>query len=161
MGGVSQCASKGDVVTSSLIHLAKRAWTSFDNRPIPFQHVERAERILNPQEFELWWKMEPRDQAHSIVVLERFMQIIPYAKRDEQAAALLHDIGKTCAPLGWSMRIIATIVGPRGAAFRKYHDHEALGLQLLSTISSERTLALLSGNAEELYVDALRSADNI
>lgn len=148
-------------MSASLVHLVKRAWTSFDNRPIPFQHVERAERILNPGEFELWWKMEPRDQAHSIVVLERFMRIIPYAKQDEQAAALLHDIGKTCAPLGWSMRIVATIIGPRGRAFRAYHDHESLGLQLLSGVSSERTLAVLSGNAEQLYVEALREADNI
>ena len=146
---------------SRIIHLAKRAWTSFDNRPISFHHVERAERILHPDEFELWWKMEPRDQLHSIVVLDRFLNIIPYAKREEQAAALLHDIGKISAPLGWMMRIIATIVGPRGKRFRAYHEHEALGLLLLADISSERTLALLSGNAEPLYVDALRRADEI
>lgn len=144
-----------------LFHLAKRAWTSLDNRPLSFPHVERAERILNPAEFELWWKMEPRDQMHSIHVLDRFLQIIPYAKREEQAAALLHDIGKTCAPLGWTMRIVATVVGPRGKRFRAYHDHEVLGLSLLSGISGERTLSLLAGTAEPLYVDALRRADDI
>ncbi len=146
---------------SRIQHLLKRAWTSFDNRPLSFHHVERAERILNPDEFELWWKMEPRDQLHSIVVLDRFLQIIPYAKREEQAAALLHDVGKTCAPLGWTMRIIATVVGPRGQRFRAYHDHESLGLSLLANISHERTLALLGGSAEPLYVEALRRADEI
>jgi hypothetical protein len=148
-------------MASSVFHLAKRAWTSFDNRPILFQHVEKAERILNPDEFELWWKMEPRDQAHSIVVLERFLKIIPYAKREEQAAALLHDIGKICAPLNWGMRIVATIVGPRGEKFRAYHNHESLGLELLASVSAERTLAVLTGTAESLYIEALRAADNI
>lgn len=146
---------------SRCVHLAKRAWTSFDNRPLSAHHVERAERILNPEEFELWWKMEPRDQLHSLVVLDRFLQIIPYAKREEQAAALLHDIGKTCAPLGWALRIVATIVGPRGKRFRAYHDHERLGLSLLEKISSERTLSLLAGTAEALYVEALLRADEI
>lgn len=146
---------------SGIVHLAKRAWSSLDNRPLSGAHVERAERILNLDEFELWWKMQPRDQLHSIVVLDRFLNIIPYAKREEQAAALLHDIGKISAPLGWMMRIVATIVGPRGKRFRAYHEHEALGLLLLADISSERTLALLSGSAEPLYVDALRRADEI
>lgn len=146
---------------SSLLHLAKRAWTSIDNRPVPYQFVETAERILNSEEFELWWSMEPRDQAHSIVVLERFLAIIPYAKREEQAAALLHDIGKTSVKLGWTLRVIATIVGPRGTKFRAYHEHEALGLSILQSISHERTLALLDGTAEEKFVEALRVADNV
>lgn len=146
---------------SGIGHLAKRALSSLDNRPLSGAHIERAERILNLDEFELWWKMQPRDQLHSIVVLDRFLNIIPYAKREEQAAALLHDIGKTCAPLGWTMRVVATIVGPRGKRFRAYHDHEALGLSLLANISSERTLALLAGTAEPFYVDALRRADEI
>ena len=144
-----------------LLHLAKRAWTSIDNRPIPYQHVEKVERILTPDEFMWWWKLEPRDQAHSIVVYERFMKLIPYAKRDEQAAVLLHDIGKLESSLGWTMRVVATIVGPRGKRFSSYHNHETIAVEMLSSVCSERTLAMLRGEVEELYVSALREADNI
>lgn len=145
----------------SLVHLAKRAWRSKDNRPISGHHVERAERLLRYEEFELWWAMAPRDQAHSIEVLDRFLEMIPYAKREEQAAALLHDVGKNASRLNWPLRIVATLVGPRGSRFRNYHQHEQIGLEMLQGISDERTLDILRGEAEEKYVSALRAADDI
>ena len=145
----------------NFIHLAKRAWTSRDNRPLSGHHIARVERILTHSEFELWWKMAPRDQMHSIVVLDRFLQFIPWAKRNEQAAALLHDLGKNASRLGWPMRILATILGPRGKRFRLYHDHEAIGLQMLADISEQRTLDLLSGVEGDDISVALRKADDI
>ncbi len=144
----------------SIVHLAKRAWNSKDNRPISGHHVERAERLLNHDEFALWWAMAPRDQAHSIEVLDRFLAIIPWAKREEQAAALLHDVGKNASHLNWPLRIMATIVGPRGKRFRLYHMHEEIGVQMLSDISDDRTLALLRGVANDDVQAALKAADN-
>jgi hypothetical protein len=145
----------------SVVHLAKRAWKSKDNRPISGHHVERAERLLRYEEFELWWAMAPRDQAHSIEVLDRFLEIIPYAKREEQAAALLHDVGKNASRLNWPLRVVATVVGPRGSRFAKYHMHERIGLEMLSGISDQRTIEILNGTAEEKFASALRAADNI
>lgn len=144
-----------------LWHLVKRAVTSISNEPLSGADVERAERLLLPQEFELWWSMSPRDQRHSLQVHERFMRFYPPAKRTEQAAALLHDVGKTVSGLGWLMRIVATIVGPRGAAFAMYHDHENLAVQMLQGISDQRTLDLIGGAIDDVVMVALRQADEI
>jgi hypothetical protein len=142
-------------------HLVKRAVTSISNDPLSGADVERAERLLLPQEFELWWSMSPRDQRHSLQVHERFMRFYPPAKRTEQAAALLHDVGKTVSELGWLMRIVATIVGPRGATFAMYHDHENLAVQMLQGISDQRTLDLIDGAIDDVVMVALRNADEI
>lgn len=144
-----------------LWHLIKRAVTSYSNDPLSGADVERAERLLLTQEFELWWSMPPRDQRHSLQVYERFMRFYPPAKRTEQAAALLHDVGKTVAGLGWFMRIVATLVGPRGAVFALYHDHENIAVQMLQGISEQRTLDLIGGRADDVVMIALRDADEI
>jgi predicted LPLAT superfamily acyltransferase len=123
--------------------------------------VERVERLLLLPEFELWWTMQPRDQRHSLQVYERFMRFYPPAKRTEQAAALLHDIGKTVSGLGWFMRIIATLVGSRGIRFTLYHDHENLGAQMLQGVSEQRTIDLVGGTIDDVVMVALRNADNI
>ena len=142
-------------------HLVKRAVTSFSNDPISGADVERVERLLLLPEFELWWTMQPRDQRHSLQVHERFMRFYPPAKRTEQAAALLHDIGKTVSGLGWFMRIIATLVGSRGIRFMLYHDHENLGAQMLQGVSEQRTIDLVGGTIDDVVMVALRNADNI
>lgn len=144
-----------------LFHLVKRAVTSFSNDPLSGADVARVERLLLLPEFELWWTMQPRDQRHSLQVYERFMRFYPPAKRTEQAAALLHDVGKTVSNLGWLMRIVATVVGPRGLSFSLYHDHENLGVQMLQGISEQRTIDLVGGTVEDVVMVALRDADNI
>lgn len=144
-----------------LWHLVKRAVTSFSNDPLSGGDVERVERLLLLPEFELWWSMQPRDQRHSLQVYERFMRFYPPAKRTEQAAALLHDIGKTVSGLGWFMRIIATLVGSRGIRFTMYHDHENLGAQMLQGKSDQRTIDLVAGTADDVVMTALRDADCI
>jgi hypothetical protein len=144
-----------------LWHLVKRAVTSFSNDPVSGADVERVERLLLLPEFVLWWTMQPRDQRHSLQVHERFMRFYPPAKRTEQAAALLHDVGKNVSELGWLMRIIATIVGPRGLTFSLYHDHENIGSQMLQGISEQRTIDLVGGTVEDAVMNALRNADDI
>ena len=144
-----------------LLHLVKRAVTSFSNDPLSGADVQRVERLLLLPEFELWWTMQPRDQRHSLQVYERFMRFYPPAKRTEQAAALLHDIGKTVSGLGWFMRIIATLVGSRGIRFAMYRDHENLGCQMLEGIIEQRTLDLVGGSVDDVVMVALRNADNI
>ena len=144
-----------------LWHLAKRAVTSLSNDPLSGADVARVERLLLLEEFEIWWTMQPRDQRHSLQVHERFMRFYPPAKRTEQAAALLHDVGKTVSGLGWFLRIVATVVGSRGAAFALYHDHENLAVQMLQGISEQRTLDLIGGTVDDVVMLALRQADEI
>ena len=83
--------------------------------------------------------------------------------RDDVAAALLHDIGKLASGLGVGGRVFATLIGPRTAKFRRYHDHERLGAAMLREAgSSERTASLIDATCSDLAVlAALRLADDV
>lgn len=144
-----------------MLHLAKRALTSFRNHAVETSGVSLAQSILLPDEFQLWLRMQNRDQRHSLEVLHRFNALVPSASRDESAAALLHDVGKCESTLGWWGRIVATVLGGRTSAFRTYLNHEEIGLRLLADISSPRTLEVLQGNNDDSVVVALRRADNV
>ncbi len=75
---------------------------------------------------------------------------------------MLHDIGKVESRLGTMARVVATIVGPRGGAFRRYHEHESRGVELLVAAGSDAlTVSLVRGDADPVLVDALRRADAI
>ncbi len=76
------------------------------------------------------------------------------------AGALLHDVGKGQSDLGTFGRVAATVIGPRTKRFRLYHDHEALGIELLRDAGSDpATLALLDGTGRA--AGALRDSDAI
>lgn len=142
-------------------HLCRRAVGSLRNNPVTVGDMQTAEASLLPGEFALWCRMQNRDQRHSLQVLGRFLQIHPQASRDERAAALLHDVGKAFSTLGWWGRIVATLVGPRTAAFGVYLDHERLGIEALEGVSAHRTLEVLRGdNSDDACVVALRAADD-
>jgi len=145
----------------NVFHLARRALTSFRNHPVSTDERAEVESILLPGEYSLWQKMQPRDQRHSIEVLHRFDGLCVTATRDDRAAALLHDVGKCVSSLGWLGRICATVIGPRTPSFRTYLNHEAIGLDLIRGVSTERTRQVLQGDVVDDCVRALRAADNI
>jgi hypothetical protein len=144
---------------SNFVHLAKRAVGSFSNGEP--KDISVAQIILNKGEFEFWNSMQGRDKCHSLVVLDRFDAACTNASQEERAAALLHDVGKRFADLGWLGRIVATIIGPRGFRFHLYHDHENLGAQLISEVSTQRTINLVAGIVTDDVAIALRIADDI
>ena len=73
---------------------------------------------------------------------------------------MLHDVGKVDCGLGTFGRVAATVVGPRTRRFRRYHDHERIGVELLTAAgSTEATLAL--ARWEGPRAEALRAADDI
>lgn len=146
---------------SSFSHLARRAVGSFPNSPPTERERSIASGVLTDAEFGLWGAMDGRDQRHSLEVLARFDAACPEATRDERAAALLHDVGKTKSGLGWCMRIVATIVGPRGRRFADYHSHEWIGAAMLEGVSPRRTIELVSGWCSDHVADALRAADDL
>ncbi len=145
----------------TFLHLSRRAVSSWKNSALSDDEIALAAKILSAGEQELWLSMQPRDCRHSLIVLSRFIEFAPSARREEQAAALLHDVGKVDSDLGWCLRIIATIVGPRGKRFSSYHDHEAIGAQLLTDISEQRTIDLVAGHVNDEVAKALQSADDI
>jgi putative nucleotidyltransferase with HDIG domain len=120
-----------------------------------------AESLLLEGELQLWRRMGAADRRHSIVVARRFENLAADEwTRDEIAGALLHDIGKLDADMGTFSRVVATVVGPRTARFRSYHDHERIGAEMLAAAgSSAVTVDLVIGKGRAAA--ALAEADNI
>lgn len=139
----------------------RRAVGSIDNSAPDRASRDIAAGVLNEAQMALWDAMPGRDRRHSLDVLRRFDLTVPGASGEERAAALLHDVGKTAADLGWFMRVLATVVGPRTARFRTYHDHEELGARLIAGCSDTRTVELVRGSTSDGTADALRRADEI
>ena len=144
-----------------LTHLVKRALSSLSRRPPSPHDVSIVSEVLNTAEFDVWSEMQYRDQRHSIVVLNRFDALVPGAVGAERAAALLHDVGKNVSGIGFMLRIVATVVGPRGRRFSEYHNHERLGADLMRSISDPRTVALIGGSTNDEVSRLLQAADDI
>lgn len=141
-------------------HLARRFLGSLSRRPPAPNDVAWVLEHLLPGEAALWKAMPVQDRRHSIVVTRRFTALVVGATRAQMAGALLHDVGKTQSGLGTIARVAATVVGPRTARFRRYHDHEVIGIELLRAAGSEpETLALIDGSGPA--ASALRAADAI
>lgn len=146
---------------SSAAHLVRRAVGSLRNTPPDGAGTATAESVLNPAEFALWSAMAARDRTHSLQVLSRLDRLAPGAPMEARAAALLHDVGKNESGLGWLLRVVATIVGPRGARFAAYHRHEEIGARMLVGVSPPLTVELVRGEGPDGLREALRRADEI
>lgn len=141
-------------------HLVRRFLGSLSRRPPSVGDVAWALGQLLPGEAILWQRMPVQDRRHSIVVAHRFAELVAHATRAQMAGALLHDVGKTQSSLGTPGRVVATLIGPRTERFRRYHDHEALGVEMVRAAGSDpATLALIEGTGRT--ASALRAADAI
>lgn len=144
-------------------HLSKRFAGMLSRRPVGESDLAWVNSVLSAGEAELWRRLSAADQRHSVLVGHRFTTDVPDAGRDDVAAALLHDIGKIDSGLGVWLRVMATIAGPRTARFRSYHDHVALGADMLIAVgSTARTVHLVGGTSTDLVtLEALQRADDI
>ena len=144
-------------------HLARRWRTSLDRSPITDADLDVVRGVLTDGEFALWSTMELADRRHSIVVARRFVDLVPSAEDAEIAAALLHDVGKSLAPLGTTERIFATLLEPvvRLRRWDVYYRHEEIGVDMCRRVPSrDRTVVLLTDPNDPL-ADALRRADDV
>jgi hypothetical protein len=116
--------------------LVRFVWSLRRHEPDPTEE-SWAESHLLPGEVALWRRMCDLDRVHSAKVARRFVAARPEADRAEVAGALLHDVGKIASGLGTWGRVVASVVGPRTARFRAYHDHEHLGAVLAEAAGSE------------------------
>ncbi len=150
---------------SGMSHLARRWVTSLSRREPADADIAWAESHLLDGELQLWRQLGAPDRRHAIVVARRFATTATTATtatwtRDEMAGALLHDIGKLDSQLGTTGRVVATVVGPRTTRFRRYHDHERIGADMLVTAgSSPATVELVRGRGPAAA--ALAAADRI
>ena len=131
-------------------HLARRFLTSLSGRAPDEADAAWAESYLLGGELQLWRRLSAPDRRHAIAVTRRFQaggsaRAIEWS-REEMAGALLHDVGKLESGLGTAGRVVATVVGPRTARFRRYHDHEQIGAEMLTAVgSSSITTELICG----------------
>ena len=145
-----------------IAHLVRRFVRSIGGRRLTEHQMLWVSDVLNQSELALWNQMSGPDQRHSVYVGERFVALLPDASQQVIAGVLLHDIGKTESQLNTFERVIATIVGPRIPRFRSYHDHERIGVELLTQAgSAETTIGVLNGCASMEAVQAFRDADHI
>jgi hypothetical protein len=145
---------------ASPAHLVRRFVGSLSRRPPSAADEGWVRDGLADGEWALWEQMAVADRRHSVLVARRFIERRPSATRAEMAGALLHDVGKIDAGLGTLARVVATLVGPRTDRFRRYHDHEHIGAELLESAGSDPvTVALVRGSGDA-FVD-LRAADDI
>ena len=117
-------------------HLAARFVTSLPPTPPSVDDEVWVDDHLLAGERALWVQLSNQDRRHSAAVARRFVQARPEATRAEIAGAILHDVGKIECGLGTFGRVIATLVGPRTAAFRAYHDHEEIGAAMAQAAGS-------------------------
>lgn len=150
--------------TRHIGHLVRRWWGAVRARaPHPEAEVW-AERWLLDGERSLWRRLSDGDRAHALAVAHRYHGLRPHAARAEMAAALLHDCGKLDAGLGTTLRVLATLVGPRTERLRRYADHEAIGAQLLGQAGSDPVTVALVADSSSAPPDcraALRAADDL
>lgn len=143
-------------------HLAKRFVTSWSRKNVTIDELNMVRSALTASEFNLWEQFSSADKRHSVEVAQRFSTLLPGASREHVAGVLLHDIGKIQSNLPTSMRVIATLIGPRTKRFELYHQHEEIGITMLRHTGSDITvIAVLNQTCSAEVAAAFRSADNI
>jgi hypothetical protein len=91
-----------------LLYRARQFWHALGAAPSPAS-LEEAQSILNPAQMALFRSMQASEQAHALRVMVqlRSQGSVP---PDLLVAALLHDVGKNCYPLGVWVRVIIVLV---------------------------------------------------
>lgn len=162
MAGVPARASscRGAVVTRSYGHLVRRLLGSLSRREPNESDVAWVAARLAAGEFALWSSMPVADRRHSLLVARRLVAALGGAPPEIVAAALLHDVGKIECGLGTWGRVLATIAGPRGNRFRRYHAHEEIGADMAAAAgSAPATVAAIRGLGP--FAARLRDADDV
>ncbi|MEY2967895.1 MAG: hypothetical protein RIQ64_522 [Actinomycetota bacterium] len=148
------------MTSSRLVHLLARFREMGEPVTTAEADARFASGVLTGAELELWMEMDARDRRHAVEVTRRFVATIPSAVREEVAGALLHDVGKSRAPLGRVGRSIATVVA-LSPTMRRYRDHERIGAEMLGAVGAHpRTIELVAGTANDATAVALRAADD-
>lgn len=82
-------------------------WKALTARPTQAD-LALARTVLNPEQFNLFNRLQPSEQAHSLGIYHA-LQAEGCSDLDLLAAALLHDIGKSCYPLQVWERVLIVV----------------------------------------------------
>lgn len=146
-------------VLTKVWHLSARFVTSLSPVAPAVRDEVWVDEHLLAGERRLWVQLSNQDRRHSVAVARRFVERRPGATRAEIAGAILHDVGKIDCGLGTFRRVAATLVGPRGRAFRSYQDHEAIGAWMAQVAGSDAATVELIGQRGPAY-EALQRSDH-
>ncbi len=113
------------------LYRARQFWSALRAAPSP-RELEQVRRWLTPPQMALFEQMPPAEQAHSLRVIRRLAprlsEIPEPVRQDFIAAALLHDVGKNCAPLRlWERVVIVLVEMVSPSAFHRWGSGPARG----------------------------------
>lgn len=151
-------------------------WVAFRARPLPANARQEIGEILHLAENQLFDRFSRSDQWHSY----RVMCALRDAGQQNSAllaAALLHDIGKSCYPLTVWERSLAVVLGlmmpqwvkrwGQGEArgwrrpFVVKAQHPAWGADMVAAVGGEVvTVALIRRHQDELEEETAESAED-
>lgn len=76
---------------------ARQFWHALRAMPAS-EDLDLARQVLSPAQMDLFLKLQPNEQVHSLKIYRQLYHLNPLEK-DLLVAALLHDVGKTAYPL--------------------------------------------------------------
>jgi putative nucleotidyltransferase with HDIG domain len=94
--------------SSRILYRSRQFWRAISTGPSQGE-IDLVSSILTDTQIELFLRMQPSEQAHSIQVMNA-LRDQGEENPDLLTAALLHDIGKTCTPLRVWERVLIVIV---------------------------------------------------
>lgn len=126
---------------ADLAHLVARlADVLLSRRLTPLEQAEVAQYLMSPSEQMMFWGQPRADQRHALEAARSVASRLP-ERLDLIRAALLHDVGKRHARLGWFGRVwavlrsgIGTVTTSRMAG---YLEHGRLGSEELADARAE------------------------
>lgn len=98
-----------DSFSLRVVYRVRQFWVALRAQPDPADLVE-AQSLLSPTQMELFRRMQPGEQMHSLGVLRR-LRLLGERQPDLLIAALLHDAGKSRLPLSALERAWVVLVG--------------------------------------------------
>lgn len=92
-----------------ILYRPRQFWLALTARP-GLPDLAEARLLLSPGELDLFERMQPGEQAHSLKVMRKLREEVGDAVlRELLIAALLHDVGKVLAPLQiWERVLVVT-----------------------------------------------------
>jgi hypothetical protein len=144
--------------------LARRLIDTFHRAPLTAAEQTRVTSLLTRDEFDLWSRLSPYDQSHSVRVAQgvhRRLAVTQYAGDPRWlSVAIMHDIGKLESNLAPHERMLATLAGrivtlstakrwassARGLTRRvgRYLIHGKLGSEMIRSAGGREEIALWS-----------------
>lgn len=114
-----------------MLHLARRFFGYLRSTPPTPGELDTVRTQLSAELYPLFVAMNAQDQRHAMEVAQRA------GDPAIVEAALLHDVGKSAAPIGAFARSLATVASalriPVTGSWRLYREHGEIGAAMLES----------------------------